>query len=264
IWDFIWLLIRFFTYGQAANLWAILHFVYDFTLLNIQNALDYLNLAQLWQRLPNPQLPRAEIRSFSFWLLIVWQLTTMIALGEERRLWLAANPRTAAYMRGMQFRNPYPRWGLFQVDYALLEPALGGLSVWLHRLYFSPGVLGSVRDVFGVVAYSWQSLLHTLSYSKIEEAVVHAKDLVLNAGNAAVTVVFGAAAALWALLVRMMPSWPGVSSMQSGDPGVSVNPPSLSDPQFVHGGPAWWEIFWEYFKDLVVRTLTGRRKVSHE
>ncbi|KAJ4386371.1 hypothetical protein N0V93_009266 [Gnomoniopsis smithogilvyi] len=253
IWDFTWLLIRFFTYGQAANLWAIFRFAYNVALLNIQHALDFLQVAQPWQHLPNPRLPHAEIISFSIWLLLVWHLTMMIALGEERRLWLAANPRTAAYVRGLQVRNPYPLGGLYQVDYALLEPALGGLSVWLHKLYFRPGALRSVGEAVGVVADFWRSLLEILSYTRVEEAVVHVKDMVVNAGTAVVTSAWGIVAAVWVFILRLVPSWPESSSVRPaniGDPVnlqvpvKSVHLPNLSDPRVVHGGPAWWQIFW--------------------
>lgn len=259
IWDFSWLLIRFFTYGQVANLRAILSFAYDFTLLNIQQVLHFLHLAQHWQRLPNPRFPHAKTISFMLWALLVWQLTMMIALGEERRLWLAANPRTAAYVRGLQFREPYPRWSLFQVDYALLQPALSGFSVWLHRLYFRPGMFSSLGHATGVV-------LDALSYSRVEEAVVHAKNVILDAGEAVVMLPVVVMTAVWTFIVRMMPSWLDVSSERPGTTGgavITAQPPSFSDPQVVHDGATWWEIFWEYFKDLVVRTVTGRRKVSH-
>lgn len=273
IWDFIWHLIRFFTYRQVANLLVIFRFAYDFVLLNIQHALHFLHLADPWQLLPNPHLPHAEIVSFVHWLLLVWLLTMMIALGEERRLWLAANPRTAAYVRGLQFRNPYPPWSLFQVDYALLGPAWSGLSAWLHRLYFRPGVLGSVGDAFGVKGGFGQAWSKTLSYSRIEEAVVHVKDMVLNAGSAVATFALGLLTAVWAFIERLVPGRPGVSSMRPGYPSAApvsletpvmrVHPPNLSGPQVVHGGPAWWESFWEYLADLVVRTVTGRRKVGN-
>lgn len=266
IWDFAWLIIRFLTHGQAINLQAILTFAYHFALLNIQQVLHFLHLAQLWQRLPNPRFPRAETISFMLWSLLVWQLTMMIALGEERRLWLAANPRTAAYVRGLQFREPYPRWSLFQVDYALLRPALSGFSVWLHGLYFRPGMFGGLGHACG-------SLRQVLSYSRVEEAVVHVKDVIFEAGKVMVMLPVVIVTDVWAFIMRMLPSWlGGVSSVHPGSTGGAVNlqtptipaqPPSFSDPQMMQGGAAWWEVFWEYFKDLVVRTVTGRRKVSN-
>lgn len=259
IWDFAWLIIRFLTYGQATNLQAILTFAYDLTLFNIQQVLHFFHLAQLWQRLPNPRFPRAETISFMLWSLLVWQLTMMIALGEERRLWLAANPRTAAYVRGLQFREPYPRWSLFQVDYALLRPALSGFSVWLHSLYFRPEMLGNLGQVF--------------SYSRVEEAVVHVKDMILGARRAVVMLPVVIGTAVWTFIMRMVPSWLGSTSSMRPDytndavnletPVIPAPPSSFSDPQVMHGGAAWWKVFWEYFKDLVVRTVTGRRKESH-
>lgn len=253
IWEFAWLIVRFLTYGQANNLQAILTFAYDFTLLNIQQALHFLHFAQLWRRLPNPRFPHAETISFMLWSLLVWQLTMMIALGEERRLWLAANPRTAAYVRGLQFREPYPRWSLFQVDYALLRPALSGFSVWLHRLCFRPGMFDSLRQACG-------PLRQVLSYSRMEEAVVHVKDVVLDAGKAVVMLPVVIMTAIWAFIVRMVPTWlEGTSSAYPSNTGGTVN----LDTPVMHGGAAWWEVFWEYFKDLVMRTVTGRRKVSH-
>lgn len=84
-------------------------------------------------------LPTDEIASFAMWLTLAWLLTMLIALYEERRVWLAANPRTAAYMRGLKGRNPYPSWSPFEVDYALLEPGLASTSVWLHRVYLRTG-----------------------------------------------------------------------------------------------------------------------------
>lgn len=266
IWDFIWLLIRFFTFGQIANLVSILGFVRDVALCNFQQILHLSHIAQRWQRMPNARLPQAELLSFLLWLLLMWQLTMMIALGEERRLWLAANPRTATYMRGLQFRNPYPRWSPFEVDYALLEPALGGLSVSLHRLYFKPGVLDRLEDTMGAVVGVGQSLLQMERYSTIfvGGAVVQVKDIVLRAVPAVVAFPLGIVAAVWALFVKMVTSRAGAPLVQPNNPGNPVPPPNMADPQVVYGGVAWWEVWWGAFWDLLVRTVTGRRRVSHE
>lgn len=134
---------RFLTYGQVYNILAILQFLVALLWHAVRVNMNRLMMRMGRRRqLPPwiPTLPAEEIVSFTLWLGIMWLLTTMVAVMEERRLWLAANPRTASYMRGLRHRNPYPWWSPFEVDYSFLEPSFGGLSVWLHQAYFRPGL----------------------------------------------------------------------------------------------------------------------------
>lgn len=128
-------IVRFFTWGQVENVRAVGRFTRD-------AALWYTN------RLPAvPRLPRDEFWSFLTWLALLWLAIMLIALHEERRLWLAANPVTAAYVRGLRLRRPYPWWSPFAVDYHLVGPALDGWTVFLHGLVFRPGLAGLLRAV---------------------------------------------------------------------------------------------------------------------
>lgn len=134
--------IRWLTWGQLANLSAIYNFLRDWA---------------LWSRgrIPAaavPRLPRDALRSLGFWLLFAYCTTLLLALYEERRIWMADNPVTAGYMRGLWFRRAYPWWSPFEVDYALLGPALGRLSVWNHRWWFGRPPLTWLGWVWAIVA----------------------------------------------------------------------------------------------------------------
>ncbi|KAL1866006.1 hypothetical protein Daus18300_006907 [Diaporthe australafricana] len=81
--------------------------------------------------------PSRDVQMIALWFLIVWFVTMLIALYEERRIWRAANAQdTAAYFRGLAARRPYPWWSIYQVDYGLLQPVFGRVSEWLHAWYF--------------------------------------------------------------------------------------------------------------------------------
>lgn len=142
LWSTVKTVICFLTWEQVYNAWKIGQYLLG---------LAYCAGRHTWDRYRKlrgqpalhpwaPVLPIYQIRQLVLWLMIVWFSTTMIALQEERRLWLAANPRTASYMRGLRYRDPYPSWSPFQVDYSLLEPAFDGLSVCVHRAIFRPGL----------------------------------------------------------------------------------------------------------------------------
>lgn len=116
--------VRWLTWGQFANIAAIFRFLRDWAQWTF-GLLDDV-----------PLLPRAALRSLGFWLLLFYCSTLLLALYEERRIWLGANPRTANYMHGLWFRRAYPWWSPFEVDYSLIKPAFGRVSVWTHRHWF--------------------------------------------------------------------------------------------------------------------------------
>lgn len=141
----IWLIrtmIRFFTWGQVYNMWIILQYLSGLAYYAGRRNVDRFRRlrGQPALRAWAPVLPTSELFEVVLWVMLVWFSVLMIAISEERRLWLAANPRTASYMRGLRHREPYPWWSPFEVDYALLEPGIVRLSVWLHRAVFRPGL----------------------------------------------------------------------------------------------------------------------------
>lgn len=143
LWSSVQRFVFFLTWGQVCNAWRIgqylLGLVYYYAgrhYLDRYRKLRGQPASHLW----TPVVPIDQIRQLVLWLMIVWFSVTMIALQEERRIWLAANPRTGSYMRGLRYRDPYPSWSPFQVDYSLLEPAFDRLSVRVHRAVFRPGL----------------------------------------------------------------------------------------------------------------------------
>lgn len=147
----LWVVFRWLTFGQLHNLWAISQFVWALVQYYGRPAMAILGrllgrrrgAVQSWI----PIAPREEILSFALWCLVVGHMTMLVAMGEERRLWLAANPRTASYMRGLRHRQPYPWWSPYEVDYALLSPAMDGWGLWLHKAYFRPGLASMLATV---------------------------------------------------------------------------------------------------------------------
>lgn len=137
-------LVRWFTWGQLFNLWTMSAFTplllkhcwYAFQHELASGILTPDLRRRSLRPLQAPKIPAGAASSLCLWLLLVWNAAMLVSMKEERRLWLAANPRTAGYLRGLSSRYPYPKWSPFEVDYALLEPAWAGFSVWLHELYF--------------------------------------------------------------------------------------------------------------------------------
>lgn len=142
LWSMAKTVICFLTWEQVYNAWRIGQYLLGLVYYAGRHNWDrYRKLRGQPALHPwAPVLPIDQIRQLVLWLMIVWFSITMIALQEERRLWLAANPRTARYMRGLRNRDPYPSWSPFQVDYSLLEPAFDRLSVCVHRAVFRPGL----------------------------------------------------------------------------------------------------------------------------
>lgn len=138
----IWKMLRFLTWGQVYNMWMIVLYLVGLVYYAGRRNVDRFRRlrGQGALRAWAPVLPTTEIFQVALWAMMVWFSVLMIAITEERRLWLAANPRTATYMRGLRHRKPYPRWSPFEVDYALLDPGIDWLSVWLHRAVFRPGL----------------------------------------------------------------------------------------------------------------------------
>lgn len=135
-------MLRILTWRPLCNLGAVVSYLVGMVYYVLLHIVDRLRgpPGRPTLRLRSPVLPRAQLLALARSLGLVWFGITMIAISEERRLWLAANPRTANYMRGLRQRTPYPWWSPFEVDYALLEPGLEWLSVWLHRAVFRPGL----------------------------------------------------------------------------------------------------------------------------
>lgn len=152
----LWLMriiICFLTWGQVYNIWRILQYLVGLVYYAGRRNVDRFRRlrGQPALRAWAPVLPTSEIFQLAMWLALAWFSVSMIAISEERRLWLAANPRTASYMRGLRYRKPYPWWSPFEVDYALLEPGFDWVSIWLHRAVFRPG-LGSM---LGLEEHQW-------------------------------------------------------------------------------------------------------------
>lgn len=146
-------LIRWLTWGQLDNLWMILTFIpllLKYCWYSLQHELASGILTPDLQRhslrpLRAPKIPASAASSLCLWVLLIWNAAMLVSMEEERRLWLAANPRTASYLRGLSSRYPYPRWSPVEVDYGLLEPAWAGFSVWLHEAYFGNGLIASIE-----------------------------------------------------------------------------------------------------------------------
>lgn len=152
----VYALIRWLTWGQLVNLCTVLAFIpslMKYCWDSIQRELASGVLTPDLRRrslrpLQSPKIPGVALSSLCLWLLLAWNTAMLVSMKEERRLWLAANPRTASYLRGLSSRHPYSWWSPFEVDYALLEPAWDGLSVWLHEVYFRGGLRGLVEAFY--------------------------------------------------------------------------------------------------------------------
>lgn len=148
----LYYLIRWLTWGQLFNLWTMLTFTwsilkYWWGFLCYQGVSVVLTPAlrkRSLRPLQAPEIPEAAFASLSLWVFLAWNTTMLVSVQEERKLWLAANPRTASYLRGLSGRYPYPAWWLPQVDYALFEPARDGFRKWLHEAYFGSGITALV------------------------------------------------------------------------------------------------------------------------
>lgn len=151
----LYVLIRWLTWGQLVNIWTasafvplLLKYCWDFIQQEVTSGMLTPDLRRRSLRpLQVPTIPGGAFSSLCLWLLLAWNTTMLVSMKEERRLWLAANPRTASYLRGLSNRYPYPWWSPFEVDYALLEPAWNGFSVWLHEAYFRSG-LNALAEAF--------------------------------------------------------------------------------------------------------------------
>ncbi|KAF3768686.1 hypothetical protein M406DRAFT_327107 [Cryphonectria parasitica EP155] len=145
-WQFLRLvsvLSSWLTYRQLFNLWAIVWFLTVLMWSYLRVALELLTVGVARPRRVRV-LPAEEMLSLVLWCIIVGHLTMLVAIGEERKLWLAANPTTASYLRGLRYRRAYPWWSPYEVDFAFLSPAMKSWSVWLHQLYFHRGLGSSV------------------------------------------------------------------------------------------------------------------------
>lgn len=151
----LYVLIRWLTWDQLVNVWTVSTFVplllkycWGFIQHEVTSGMLTPDLRRRSLRpLRAPTIPGGAFSSLCLWLLLAWNLTMLVSMKEERRLWLAANPRTASYLRGLSNRYPYPWWSPFEVDYALMEPAWNRFSVWLHEVYFRSG-LTALAEVF--------------------------------------------------------------------------------------------------------------------
>lgn len=137
--QFIWWLVRFLTIAQLYNALTILQFVgllgwYILYLPLLERC--YLRRGLTQRKVLS--MPREEMISLAMWCLVVLHFMGLLAIHEERRVWLAANARTASYIRGLQHRSPYPLWPLYEVDYRLVIPAWKSLILRLHDVYFRP------------------------------------------------------------------------------------------------------------------------------
>lgn len=141
-------LIRWLTWGQLVNLWivstfilSLLKYFWDFLQHELASGMLTPDLRRRSLRpLQSPKIPGAALSSLWLWLLVAWSTAMLVSMKEERRLWLAANPRTASYLRGLSSRHPYPWWSPLEVDYAFLEPAWNGFSMWLYEAYLRVGI----------------------------------------------------------------------------------------------------------------------------
>lgn len=159
-------LIRWLTWGQVVNLmavWTFIPLLLSYWGAFLQRELESVMLKSSPRRRSLqltrvPRIPGVAFSSLCLWLFLIWNAAMLLAIQEERRLWLAANPRTASYFRGLSTRsNPYFPWSPLEVDYALIEPAWYSLSMWLHDLYFRSGVkskhliMAMIQPVRGLV-----------------------------------------------------------------------------------------------------------------
>lgn len=173
-----WRLLHWLTWEQLLNMRALCSFImslsqYGVDILKHEMASAMLGpdlRRQSVHQLHAPVLPAEAFFSLSLWLMLVWCSVTMVAMDEERRLWLAANARTASYIRGMSFRNPYPWWSPLEVDYSLAAPGWNRISAWLHGAYFRPGLAVLAETYYrGHVPASYRSAMKPMA-SRIKSA----------------------------------------------------------------------------------------------
>lgn len=149
-------LIRWLTWGQMANVWIILMLMVSllrYCWYSLQcEVLSGILTPDLRRRslrpLQAPKIPGDAFSSLCLWTLFAWNAMMLVSMKEERRLWLAANLRTARYVRGLSSRYPYPWWSPFEVDYSFIEPAWGGLSIWLHEAHFRNGFVAMAEALY--------------------------------------------------------------------------------------------------------------------
>lgn len=151
-----WELVRFCTYGQIINLWRLCLYVNDLLchllIHNLNRLLQAVGSPRQLNELVPRALPQAELAQMGLWCMMVWVWCMQIAMWEERQLWLDANPRTASYVRGLRYRDPYSKWSPFTVDWSLLEPGVDRLGLWLHHVVFRPG-LAAVTGLKGATVF---------------------------------------------------------------------------------------------------------------
>lgn len=176
----LYVLIRWLTWGQLFNIgtmlaftWSLLKYWWGFLCYQGASVILTPSLRKRSLRpLQAPDIPEAAFASLSLWVFLAWNTTMLVSVQEERKLWLAANPRTASYLRGLSGRYPYPAWWLPQVDYALFEPARDGFRKWLHEAYFGSGVTALVGAFYdGNAPAVVQSALRYLA-DRAKEALV--------------------------------------------------------------------------------------------
>lgn len=136
----LWNSILFLTYTQACNIFEILRFilsaVFYYMWLALYVMVRFLARQNVLRPIA-PIIPRHEILSFLTWVSLMWFVTLLFALNEERRIWVNANPHiTANYVRGMPYRRLYPWWSLYLADTDLIVSGLGRLSELLHDTVF--------------------------------------------------------------------------------------------------------------------------------
>ncbi|PSR78842.1 hypothetical protein BD289DRAFT_111237 [Coniella lustricola] len=139
-------LLRFLTYGQIRNVQAILHYNYRVGWMTLWLPIsDWMYAEEGPRRYKVLLMPREEMISLLLWCLVVMHFLGLVAMVEERRIWLDANARTAGYIRGLQHRSPYLFGWLCEVDYVLLGSAWKHLRAQLHDMMFRHGP-GSMHD----------------------------------------------------------------------------------------------------------------------